>query len=72
MYVYFYNIFNYIERINSVNLQYEHFFNVTEDFMRTLDDFTCMVLYATVQDVEARVQDIETKNNPVNLMTHFY
>ena len=53
------------ERNNFVTLQYERFLNLREDFMCTLYDFKCMLLSATVQDVE-------TKGSPVNLTAFSY
>ena len=53
-------------RNNTVNLQYERIFNLREVSMRTLHDFTCMLLSVTVQDVDARVKDFETKDSPIN------
>ena len=50
----------YTERNDSVNLQYQCFLNLREDFMFTLQHLTCMLLCATVQDVESTVQEIET------------
>ena len=48
------------------------FFNLHEDFMCTLLDFTCMLLSMTVQFVESIiVQDVETNGNYVNLTTFF-
>ena len=35
---------SYTERNNSINLQYKRFFTLSEDFMSTLHDFTCMGL----------------------------
>ena len=40
--------------------------------MRTLHDFTCILLSVTVQDVQSTVQNVETKVNPVNLTAFFY
>ena len=42
------------------------FFNLREDFMCTLHDFTRMSLSVTVQDVELTVPSIEETGNPVN------
>ena len=60
------------ERNNPVNLQYERFLNLHEDFTCTLYDFTCMLLSVIIQDVESTVQDVETKDNSVNLSAISY
>ena len=62
----------YTERNNSDNLQYECFFNLHEDFMRALHDFTWLLLSGRIQDVESTVQGVETKGNPINLMSFSY
>ena len=49
----------YLERNNPVNLKYERFLNLHEDFMRTLHNFTCMLLSVTAQDAESTVQYVE-------------
>ena len=59
----------YTERNNPVNLQFERFLYLREDFMSTLDNFTCMLLSVTVQDVRSTLQDVQIKGNPVNLMS---
>ena len=55
--------FNYTERNNLGYLQYERLLNLRIDFKCSLHDFTCMLLSATVKDVESIVQDGETKVN---------
>ena len=57
---------------NPVNLQYERFFYLCENFMCTLHEFTCTLLSVTVQDVEPTVQDIETIDNSVKLTALSY
>ena len=51
----------YTERNNSENLQYERYFNLRENFMRVLHDFTCILLSLAVHDVESIAQDVEKK-----------
>ena len=59
-------------RNNPVNLQYEPFFNLRENFMFTLHDFTCMLVSLTVLDVELTLQDLETYGNSLNLTAFSY
>ena len=62
----------YTEKNDHVNLHYECILNLREDFMRTLHDFTYMLLSVTVQDVESTVQDIEIKGVSVNSTAFSY
>ena len=63
--------YRYTQRNNPVSLQHEHFFNLREDFVGSLRDFTCRLLAVIVQNVELTVQDVETKVNPANLTGFF-
>ena len=58
---------HYTERNNLENFQYELFLDLRVNFICTLHDFTCMLLFETVQDVESTAQDVGTNGNPVNL-----
>ena len=60
----------YTERNNPEKSSIYTFLCLREDFMRTLLDFTCMLLLVTVQDVGSAVWVVEKNGNPVNLM-HF-
>ena len=57
----------YTERINPVNLQYEHLLNSHEDFRCNLHDTTCILFSITAKHIESKIQDIETKDNSVNV-----
>ena len=51
------------------------FFNLHENLMCALHDFTCMLLSVTVHDIESTAQDcpdVETKGNPVILTAFSY
>ena len=48
------------------------FFNLRENFICTLHNFTRMLLSVTVQTIETTVQEAETKGNRVSLSAYSY